>query len=189
MRKSFIFAAALVLAAACTPEKDPFQLALENAIAEKYGEGTKVRIEICERVDSTTFGQELAYRQKVFDLRLAQNQKLLTKYRDQGKPNAAQKKREAILHDNEVIAGLAQMSETLGAKLDEIAYYDYCFSGRVTLNGSSKELKDYYATVTPEGEVMNFDAHQKYLHKPMGHIIPGYVELVKGDDSEEVADE
>ena len=189
MKKSLIIAAALVLAAACTPEKDAFQLALENAIAEKYGEGTKVRIEICERVDSTTFGQELEYRQKVFDLRLAQNQKLLVKYRDQGKPNAAQMKREAILHDNQVIEGLARMHDELGAKLDEIAYYDYRFSGRVTLNGSSKELKDYYATVTPEGEVMNFDAHQKYLHKPMGHIIPGYVELVKGDDSEEAADE
>lgn len=191
MKKSFIIAAAAVLsiAAACTQEKDPFQVAIENAIAEQYGEGAKVRIEVCERVDSTTFGQELEYRQKAFDVRLSQNQVLLAKYRDQNKQISAQKKREAILHDNEVIAGLAQMEETLGEKLNDIAYYDYRFSGRVKLNGAERQFVDYYATVTPECEVFNFGGQLKAVRRVMGQILPGYLELVKGDDGEEATDQ
>ena len=184
MKKTLILAATALSLAACTSQKDPYQVSLENAIVEQLGEGTKVKIESFQRIDSTTFGKELAYRRKVFDLRLAQNVKLLDKYNRQGLPNSAQGKRGAILHDHEVIDGLAQMAETLGDTLDMIAYYDYKFTGRVSLNGSKAEYRDYYAVITPDGKVYNIDSNLKTLHKPMGHVIPGYVELVQGDDAE-----
>ena len=80
------FAAALT---ACTTQpKDPQLEALETEIANRLGEGAKVRIESFAKVDSTSFGEELKYRQEVFDLRLKQNMKLLEKYKKGGFVNS-----------------------------------------------------------------------------------------------------
>ncbi len=185
MKKILLAVIAVLALTSCAKEKDPYRVSLENAIIEKLGDGTKVYIETFERVDSTTFGKELEYRQHIMDLRLQQNLKLLDKYRKQGLQSTAQMKREAILHDQEVIAGLADMAENLGELKDKVAYYDYHFTGRASRNGSKAEYKDYYCTITPEGEVINIDSSVKTLHKPMGRVIPGYLDLVKNGEDQE----
>lgn len=183
--KKYILAAGVILAlAACVPEKDLYKVSLENAIREKIGQDAKIGFEVFERIDSTTFGKELEYRRHIFDLRLEQNTKLLAKYTKDRLLSSAQTKREAILHDNEVIEGLAAMSDGLGELRDQVAYYDYHFTCTASLHGSRAEFKDYYATITPEGEVINMDSSLKTLHKPMGRVIPGYLELVSGEDQQ-----
>ena len=176
------FAAALT--ACATQPKDPQLKALETEIANRLGEGAKARIESFAKVDSTTFGEELKYRQEVFDLRLKQNMKLLEKYKKGGFVQTAVDKRNAINHDHEVIAGLAEMERTLEPILGNVAYYDYCFSGQATKDGAKAVYKDYYASITPEGQVVSIDSNKKTLHKALGRVIPGYLELVKGDDEE-----
>lgn len=192
MKRLYIILAALGLcAAACTQApKDPFQTALENEIIARTGEGVKVKIDIFERIDSTTFGEELAYRQEVLNLRRSQNEKLFKKYVNERKPNSAAAKRNAINHDNEVIEGLARMNETLAPILGDIAYYDYHFSGKAWTKDAQSTYQDFYATITPEGKVMSIDNSRKTLHKTLGRVIPGYLELVKSDDDvqEENAD-
>ncbi|MBO4570613.1 MAG: hypothetical protein J5699_01645 [Bacteroidales bacterium] len=176
-----VFVAAL---SACTKEKDPYLAALETEIAGRLGEGAKVNIEIFSLIDSTTFGEELKYRQEVFDLRLKQNMKLLERYKQGGFVNSAVDKRNAINHDHEVIAGLADMERSLEPILGNVAYYDFCFSGSAKKGDSRAVYKEYYASITPQGEVVSIDSNKKTLHKALGRVIPGYLELVKGEDAD-----
>ena len=175
-------ALAAALAACADKSKDPHLLALENEIISRLGEGTNVTIEVFTRIDSTTFGEELKYRREVFDLRLQQNMRLLEKYKAGGLVNSAVAKRNAINHDHEVIAGLAEMERTLEPILGNVAYYDYCFSGTAKKKGAKSVYKDYYVSITPEGEVVSIDSNPKTLHKTLGRLIPGYLELVKNDE-------
>ena len=182
MKKIFLLIFIAAALTACTQPKDPQLAALETEIANRLGEKAKVRIESFTKIDSTTFGEELKYRQEVFDLRLSQNMKLLERYKQGGFVNSAVDKRNAINHDHEVIAGLAEMERTLEPILNNVAYYDYCFSG-VARQGESKAVyKEYYASITPEGEVVSIDSNLKTLHKTLGRVIPGYLELVKGEE-------
>lgn len=192
MKRMYIMLAALGLcAAACTQaSKDPFQMALENEIIARTGDDVKVKLDVFERIDSTTFGEELAYRQEVLNLRRSQNEKLYRKYVNERKPNSTAAKRNAINHDDEVIEGLAKMNETLAPILCDIAYYDYHFSGKAWTKDAQSTYQDFYATITPDGRVMSIDNSRKTLHKTLGRVIPGYLELVKSDDDaqEENAD-
>lgn len=189
MKKILLIAAAVAGLTACTSTpKDPHLVALEDAIVKQLGEGTKVTIETFQKVDSTTFGEELDYRQEVFDLRLKQNMKLLEKYKKGGYVKTAVEKRNAINHDHEVIAGLAEMERTLEPILDNVAYYDYCFSGSAKKEGARSVYKEYYASITPEGEVVSISSDKRTLHKALGRVIPGYLELVKGDEGEPAED-
>lgn len=186
MKRLFIIlAVAGLCAVACKQApKDPFQVALENEILARVGSDAKVKIDVFERVDSTTFGKELDYRQEVFALRRSQNEKLFKKYKAGGLPNSASARRNAINHDNEVIEGLAKMEETLAPILGDIAYYDYHFSGKAWTKTAQSTYQDFYATITPEGKVMSIDNSKKTLHKTLGRVIPGYMELVKSDEEE-----
>lgn len=185
MKKFITILATVALAASCGQQKqaDPFKAALESEIKSQLGEDTRVSFEVFERVDSTTFGEELAYRREVFDLRRSQNVKLFKKYKSAGQVESAAAKQKAIGHDDEVIAGLAQMNESLAGILGDIAYYDYHFTCKASSGSARAEFRDYYATITPNLEVMSIDRSKKTLHKSLGRVIPGYLELVKSDDA------
>lgn len=191
MKRLLYIVAATALLASCAPSQpvDPFQAALETQIKSQIGEDAKVTFELFERVDSTTFGEELSYRREVFDLRRAQNEKLFKKYKAAGQPNSAAAKRNAINHDDEVIAGLAAMSESLADILGNVAYYDYHFSCRVKSGSAKADYRDYFATITPDCEVMSIENSRKTLHRTLGRVIPGYMELVKSDDDDETPSE
>lgn len=192
MKRLFYAIVAAAVLASCAPKQpaDPFQAALVSEIRAQVGSDAKVAFEMFERVDSTTFGEELTYRRGIFDLRRAQNEKLFKKYKAAGQPNSAAAKRNAINHDDEVIAGLAQMSESLAGILGDVAYYDYHFTCKVKAGNAKAEYRDYYATITPDCKVMSVENSQKTLHKSLGRVIPGYLELVKSEDevTEENAD-
>ena len=182
MKKIFLLLFVAAGLVACTQTKDPFQKALETEIANRLGEGAKVKIEAFNKIDSTTFGEELKYRQEVFDLRLQQNMKLLERYKQGGFVNSAVNKRNAINHDHEVIAGLAEMEHTLEPILGDVAYFDFCFTGTARKGDARSVYKEYYASITPDGKVVSIDSNPKTLHKALGRVIPGYLELVKGEE-------
>ena len=128
--------------------------------------------------------QGIRYKEHVHEMKGKFQMGNFDKYKKGGFVQTAVDKRNAINHDHEVIAGLAEMERTLEPILGNVAYYDYCFSGQATKDGAKAVYKDYYASITPGGQVVSIDSNKKTLHKALGRVIPGYLELVKGDDEE-----
>ena len=180
----------LVLALLCalagcaeTPAPDPLQDALGGYIL--HGREGTFRLDRIEKVDSTTFRTEFEHRQNVFELKLREETRLYNDYVRQGKPRNAARHSDAILRTREVMQGLDSLKAGLAGRLDEVAYYDYVFSGRVDIGNRYSEFQDTFACITPEGEVITVTTDKKDLHKAGGRAIPGYVQMLKEDTPEE----
>ena len=61
--------------------------------------------------------------------------------------------------------------------MDEIADYDYVFSGRAETDSQATDFADAYASLTPNLKVIALTSERKDLHKSGGRAIPGYVQL------------
>ena len=164
---------------------DPLESALISAIAQKVGDGAKVTITEYARMDSTTFGEELATRRKSFEVKQAQEEKYVEKYRAERMEANARKHSAALAKTKDILAGFDVLEASMAARKDEIAYYQIAFSGKAVLDGVTTPLDGYYAVITPTGEVKAIQGAQKGLTKAMGHVIPGYTELIKGEETEE----
>ena len=165
------------------PAPDPLQDVLGGYII-RGREGT-FRLDRIEKVDSTTFRTEFEHRQNVFGLKLREETRLYNDYVRQGKPRNAARHSDAILRTREVMQGLDSLKAGLAGRLDEVAYYDYVFSGRVDIGNRYSEFQDAFACITPEGEVITVTQDKKDLHKAGGRAIPGYVQMLKEDDPEQ----
>lgn len=183
-----ILAAAASLLTACFGGKakvDPFQASIEAKVNELTGGNSKVTITEFERVDSTTFGEELAHRRTVFTQRQNQNQKLHDEYKASGMSKNARKKKFELSQDSRVLKGLDRIEENIKDIMNDIAYYDCRFSGNaVAEDGTLTEFKDNYAAISPEGVVLSVNHTQKGLHKALGHVLPGYKDLLKRNPKE-----
>lgn len=186
MKRTLIVAACLAALAGCSPKAvpDPAENAIRDRIASSVGEDAKITFYRMEKVDSTTFGEELERREKAFQLRLEQNSKYLIKYSDGKHPKNAAEKSEEVKKDMLVLRGLEEIRERMADSLSVVAYYDYVFSGKAVTKTTVSEFTDWYATVTPDGQVYTMESSTKGLHSAMGHVIPGYTELVGKDLSE-----
>lgn len=171
-----------VFAAGCSPKADPLQEVL-GAYILRGQEGT-FRLYRIEKIDSTSFRTEFERRQNVFDLKLREETRLYDDYVRQNKPKNAERHWEAIQRTHEVIKGLDSLRAALEGRMDEIAYYDYVFSGRADTDNTYSEFTDAYASITPALEVITLTAERKDLHKAGGRAIPGYLQML-GKNSEE----
>ncbi|MBO4769017.1 MAG: hypothetical protein J5495_05740 [Bacteroidales bacterium] len=174
------------LACGCKQEVDPLQEALGAYILQ--GQEGSFRLTRIEKIDSTTFRTEFERRQNVFERKLSQETKLFDSYVAQRKPKNAERHRAAIVRTREVMASLDSLKATMEGRLDEIAYYDYVFTGRAETKTTITELSNAYVSITPEFEVITLSNDRKDLHKAGGRAIPGYLEML-GKDSEEVEEE
>ena len=182
MKKLAIIAGVALCLCSCGGKKtaDIYREALSAEIVRLTGADAKVRIDRFERMDSTTFGQELEHRMGVFAERESQNRMFHEKYTAGGMPRNAEKKRLALIKDAEVRAGLESIAARLAESdsLDVVAYYDYRFSGKAVSAGCETVFEDYYATITPDGKVLSINNSAKGLHRALGRVIPGYAPLV-----------
>lgn len=174
------------LACGCKQEADPLQEALGAYILQ--GQEGSFRLTRIEKIDSTTFRTEFERRQNVFERKLSQETKLFDNYVAQRKPKNAERHRAAIVRTREVMASLDSLKATMEGRLDEVAYYDYVFTGRAETKTTITELSNAYVSITPEFEVITLSNDRKDLHKAGGRAIPGYLEML-GKDSEEVEEE
>ncbi len=182
-----ILAVVMAVFPACshTETPDPVKDGIRAKIAETVGQDARIIITSYERTDSTTFGEELEHRVGVLELRRQQNLLNYEKYRKEGKvKNAANRKADAE-KDLERLAGLESIRKRLADSLDVTAYYDVKFSGEAKTASQTTVFNKYYATVTPDGKVYNIQTSPKGLHKPMGHVIPGYSGLFPEQSAED----
>ncbi|MDO5443681.1 MAG: hypothetical protein Q4G10_08425 [Bacteroidia bacterium] len=186
MKRLFYAAAALAVFVSCGQKvSDPVQEAIVKEITENLQEGfTTVKIYNCELVDSTSFRQEFEHRKKAFEARKSSDEQFLLKYSREGKRQNAAIKQESYIKTISILQGLDSLETAMSSILDETAYYDYRFSGMAKGPDSSMEFKDTYVTITPDGRVMSMTSNPKDLHKSLGRVIPGYLDLIDGEAEE-----
>ncbi len=157
--------------------------ALETAILARVAQqaGTdpaSVHLGKVECVDSSTFRAEVARRREVFSFKLEQDSKLYERYRVERKMNNASAKFAAMQKDIRVLASLDSLEQSLSARLDEIAFYDYRFSATGKMpDGGRLEVPEMYIALTPDAQVVSMAGDRKALRKGTGRVIPGYLEL------------
>ena len=171
-----------VLAAGCAKNPNPLQEALSAHILRGQ-EGT-FRLYGIEKIDSTTFRTEFEHRQDVFERKLREETRLYEDYLLQRKPKNAAVHREAMERTREVMKGLDSLRAGLEGRMDEIAYYEYVFSGRAETGSEAIEFKDTYVSMSPALKVITMSTDRSDLHKAGGRAIPGYLEML-GNTPEE----
>ena len=170
-------------ASACRQAPDPLPEALGAYLL--HGQEGTFRLYGIEKIDSTTFRTEFERREKVFELKLQEETKLYDSYKAKRMPKNAERHSDAILRTWEVMAGLDSLKAGMEGRLDEIAYYDYVFSGRADTDSRYAEYQSAYASITPALEVITVSAERKDLHKAGGRAIPGYLQMLGKDVEEE----
>lgn len=171
-----------LLAAGCAKAPDPVEESLAAYILR--GREGSFRLYSLEKIDSTTFRTEFEHRQNVFDLKLQEETRLFENYYFQNKKKNADRHWEAMERTREAIKGLDSLRSALAGRMDEIAYYDYVFSGRAETADAATEFKDTYVCMTPELEIIAMTTERRDLHKAGGRAIPGYRQML-GDTPEE----
>lgn len=184
MKKSIFILASLLMVAACgTKTADPVHEAIKAEISGNMPQKfTDVKIYTVEKIDSTTFRQELDRRKTLFETRRAADEKLILKYNSEGKQKNAALKTESYKKDVFILRDLDSLEVSLADILDDVAYYDYVFSAQASGPDGKMEFRDSYAAITPDMQVIGLTAQKKDLHKGLGKVIPGYLEIVKGEE-------
>jgi len=164
---SFVFSA-------CAGSHSKEKEAVSAKIVETMGEVKNLKFNTFEQIGQTTIGEEVEMRINLFKTKLEQDQKFYDMYSAGGVLGKASQKKAAIERDQLHLTQLDSIRNTLGAKLNEIAYKDYKFSAVGTLKDSKLEAKDWYAAISPSGEVLSLVQDSKKLHRGLGVTIPGY---------------
>lgn len=182
MKKTFILAAAALVLVSCGQKKvDPVKDTITQYIAETLSYDDVKFINL-EKVDSTTFREEFEHRKNAFEARRASDEKFIVKYMNEGKQKNAALKTESFKNTLRIIRDLDSLEKASAAILDDIAYYDYKFNASARGPQGSMDFKDAYVCMTPDMKVMSMTSNVKDLHKSLGRVIPGYLDIVKGEE-------
>ena len=187
MKKFSVLALVAVVAAvcACKEEKvvDPFQEALTAELQKQFIEDfVSVEFQLFEKIDSSTYNDELLRRKKVFEVKAEQDEILYNKYVGEKKPKNASIQHEKVLKDRTVLVKLDSLAESFGSHAEDIAFYDFHFSVLAKGKSAVMKLDDAYACITPSYEVVGLTTDQRDIHKATGKAVPGYLDIIKDDN-------
>ena len=185
MKKIIPFAILLLLSGCTDRTPDPVSEAVISEIMSYDPNFTKVKLLELVKLDSTTFGQEIERRRRIFESKKKSDEQSLLKYTAVKKNKNAALKQESLKRDVAILAGLDSIKMSISERLDDVAYYEYRFNAEAVSEGGKTLFKDSYAALTPDGKLLGIASKQDDLHKNMGVVIDGYLELVKGVDTEE----
>lgn len=178
MKHTLFFFAALILAASCSGKLSPVQQAIVSAIEENNAEVKDIRFTELTLIDSTTVGQELDLRQKLFETKIKVEEKYVAKYNSQGLWTNEQKHRKALYNAENILTGIAGLREELTDCKDSVVYRTYVFSciGH-DVNGKKFVCDKKFINITSGGEAYNMSSTDD-RHNSMGFTIPGYSALL-----------
>lgn len=186
MKRIIILVAAVSLLFSCSGGKnDPAKDAVARGIAESIknagGGDVSMYFSNFELIDSTTVGTELLNRKATFELKKKQLIKYYSQYVNDGKSSSATAKKDQLLDCEKYLTKIDSLYEALGDKVNDIAYYDYKFSGKA----GNIAFDEGYACLTPDYEVLTIKQGSKDgLHKGVGAVVPGYKEILSKDNAE-----
>ena len=174
--KVLIFLLLCILAFGCRQEPDPRQEALGAYILQ--GQEGSFQLYSIEKIDSTTFRTEFERREHVFQRKMEEETVLYGSYTMQRKPKNAARHLEALQRTEQALKGLDSLQTVLEERLDEIAYYDYVFSGQSVIGEETTNYLGAFASMTPALEVIALCSERRDLHKSGGRAIPGYLQML-----------
>lgn len=179
-----------LLAASCGSrerEYGPVEKVIVDAIVERYPDCLDVEFSSLVKVDSTTYGQEIQRRRDLFEYKLKADGKLRERFRAARMRTNMRRKDGDMANDTRILAGIDSLEAALAPVLGDIAYYDYRWSAVAHLKDSDVTCTDMYANVSPDLTFCRLVVKAGEVHKGMGRIIPGYMELLRGgsEDTEE----
>lgn len=181
-----IVALCLVSCARDGQQLDVFERSIETEIVRLVGADAKVEFSVCERIDSTTFGEELEFRKRLIEARREQNLRLSEQYASQKKRTNARLRSEAAQKDAAVLSGIDSIRMRLAAadSLDIVCHYDYHVAGVARTADGITAIPDHYACVSADGTLLTFTPEKRKLHYGVGKVIPGYIRVLKGRGDE-----
>ena len=181
-----ILVTALAVVTSCNNKTpDPVAAAIEAAAMKDTEGDYSFRIYDLAKIDSTTFRTEFERRRDVFRLKQQTEEKLYWRYNAEGKPKTSESHRQAMEKAKVNLETMDYLEKEIGARIDDIAYYDYVFSGYSETKEGRMTYDKVYVTVTPDYEVLTMTANQRDLHKGTGRVIPGYIETISAELLEE----
>lgn len=174
-------ALACALAACGGKQASPVEAAITEKVSAQLGELKSIYFESLELVDSTTFGEELARRRNVLDIRYKQNLKLAKDYEAAGKVRNELKKREDAANDLKHLEGLAELERRITEhdSLGVTEAYIYKFCAKANTDAGWTDIKDMFIAITPSYEIVGMDYKKEGVLKGTGRLIPGYQDLFK----------
>lgn len=188
MRTMSIITAMSICIVSCSsgPRSDQYKDAVREEIVRLVGADAKVSFNTFELLESTTYADELDYRKGLITARHSMNDKFQKQYEGQGMKTNALKKLDALMKDEDVLKGIEAIRERMAAadSLDKVAYHVYSFTGEARCKGITTTFKDYFACVTPDGEILSVTDNRKAIRKGLGKIIEGYSTILKSGREE-----
>lgn len=184
--KKIVFVLSLFLALVSCGNKsgsdDPVEASLKAFLVEKYPEFESISFDAVEAVDTAYFDDELIRREKLFALRMKQDDALYKKFVQEGKQKNAQLRYDNLLQDIRIKNGLDSIRASMGDSVNDIAFIIFQFSGSAVGGDKTTYFKKTLAAVTPDYEVINIAPKRNELLKATGRVIPGYRQLLKNDE-------
>ena len=181
-----ILVTALAVVTSCNNKTpDPVAAAIEAAAMKDAKGDYSFRIYDLAKIDSTTFRTEFNRRKDVFRLKQQTEEKLYWRYNAEGKPKTAESHRQAMEKAKVNLECMDYLEQEIGERIDDVAYYDYVFSGYSETKEGRMTYDKVYVTVTPDYEVLTMTADKRDLHKGTGRVIPGYIETISAELLEE----
>ena len=161
----------------------PVQTALREFILERYPELDKVTFETIEETKTVTFDEEILRREKLFALRMKQDDGLYKKFVQEGKQKNAQLRYDSLLQDIRIKNGIDSIRVKMGDGVNDVAFTVYTFTAKAEGKDKVLNFRENLAAVTPDYTVVNLAPKSSELYKATGRVIPGYRELLKGDEA------
>ena len=181
-----IIVAALAVVTSCNKKApDPVSAAIEAAAMKDAGQDYNFRITTLEKIDSTTFRTEFGHRRDVFRLKQQTEEKLYLRYYGEGRRNTAESHRQAMEKAKVNLEVMDCLEQQMAGRMDDVAYYDYVFSGYSETKEGRMTYDNVYVTITPDCEVLTMTANKRDMHKGTGRVIPGYIESISAELLEE----
>ena len=177
---------ALVVVTSCNNKApDPVAAAIEASAMQGTESDYTFRFTSLAKIDSTTFRTEFEHRKDVFRLKQQTEEKLYLRYVNEHKPKTAESHRQAMEKAKANLELMDYLESEMAGRLDDVAYYDYVFSGYSQTKEARTTYDNVYVTITPDYEVLTMTSNQKDMHKGTGRVIPGYIEGVSAELLEE----
>ena len=177
-----ILSIAALLAVSCKYEPSMEESAIRAKIEEEKGEVSKFALTDIEKIGEVTLGEEIGIRRSNFELKHRNDSRFEQEYRDKNYQKRADEKKAAMDRDILHIAQLDSILTTVSNELDKVVYSDYRFSASCMTSEGKLELKDWYACITPDGQVLSLVQDKKRLHRGVGIVIPGWKGIFSDDD-------
>ena len=112
-----------------------------------------------------------------FKLKYKKDSEYEQDYTRNGMIKNAELKAASMARDLIHIAQMDSIKAAIADRLNEVAYREYKFSASCMTPEGKLELKDWYAAISPEGEVLSMVQDKSKLHGGLGVSIPGWKEL------------